>query len=73
MGLAPLVVNEVFQIIDQIHKEGTTIFLVEQNARQALRIADQGYVIEVGNIIAHDTAQKLLNSDDVKNAYLGGN
>jgi len=73
MGLAPLVVSEVFRIIDQIHREGTTIFLVEQNAKQALKIADQGYVIEVGNITIHDSAENLLTSDEVKKAYLGGN
>ncbi len=72
MGLAPLVVEEVFRIIDQVHKEGITIFLVEQNARQALKIADQGYVMEVGNITMHDLADKLLVSEDVKKAYLGG-
>jgi len=71
MGLAPLVVEEVFKIIDDVHKQGTTIFLVEQNARQALKIADKGYVIEVGSITASDTAENLLNSEDVKKAYLG--
>ncbi len=71
MGLAPLVVEEVFKIIDEVHQEGTTIFLVEQNARQALKIADKGYILEVGEIIGHDNAEALLNSDDVKKAYLG--
>ena len=71
MGLAPLVVEEVFKIIDEVHAEGTTIFLVEQNARQALKIADTGYILEVGEIIGHDSAEALLNSEDVKKAYLG--
>ena len=71
MGLAPLVVEEVFKIIDEVHKQGTTIFLVEQNARQALKIADRGYVLEVGKITASDSAENLLNSEDVKKAYLG--
>lgn len=71
MGLAPLVVEEVFKIIDDVHKQGTTIFLVEQNARQALKIADRGYVLEVGKITASDSAENLLNSEDVKKAYLG--
>ncbi len=71
MGLAPLVVEEVFRIIDQVHEEGITIFLVEQNARQALKIADQGYVMEVGHITMHDSADKLLVSEDIKKAYLG--
>ena len=71
MGLAPLVVEEVFKIIDEVHKQGTTIFLVEQNARQALKIADRGYVLEVVKITASDSAENLLNSEDVKKAYLG--
>ncbi|MEY8522267.1 ABC transporter ATP-binding protein [Lachnospiraceae bacterium 38-10] len=71
MGLAPLVVEEVFKIIDEVHRQGTTIFLVEQNARQALKIADKGYVLEVGKITASDSAENLLNSEDVKKAYLG--
>ena len=71
MGLAPLVVEEVFKIIDEVHAEGTTIFLVEQNARQALKIADTGYILAVGEIIGQDSAEALLNSEDVKKAYLG--
>lgn len=71
MGLSPLLVEEVFQTIKRIHREGTTILLIEQNATQALKIADMGYVIENGRIIFHDTAENLLGNDTVKNAYLG--
>ena len=62
MGLAPLVVEDVFNIIREIHKEGTTILLIEQNAKQALKIADKGYVIEVGEITTSGPAEELLNS-----------
>lgn len=72
MGLAPLVVNEVFQIIKDIKKQGMTILLVEQNAKMALQVADKGYILEVGQIVAEDTAKNLLASDSVKKAYLGG-
>lgn len=71
MGLAPLVVEEVFRVIKQVHSEGTTIFLVEQNAKQALKIADYGYVLEVGKIVGADTAENLLASETVQKAYLG--
>lgn len=72
MGLAPLVVEDVFNIIKEIHKEGTTILLIEQNAKQALKIADKGYVIEVGEITTSGPAEELLNSEQIKQAYLGG-
>ena len=72
MGLAPLVVEDVFNIIREIHKEGTTILLIEQNAKQALKIADKGYVIEVGEITTSGPAEELLNSEQIKQAYLGG-
>ena len=72
MGLAPIVVESVFEIIKNVHKQGTAILLVEQNAKQALKIADQGYILEVGEVVVADAADKLLNSEDVKKAYLGG-
>jgi branched-chain amino acid transport system ATP-binding protein len=72
MGLAPLVVKEVFEIIRQIHEEGTTILLVEQNAKMALKIADKGYILEVGEIVAVDDAKSLLRSKTVQESYLGG-
>jgi branched-chain amino acid transport system ATP-binding protein len=71
MGLAPLVVLEVFRIIERVKKEGTTILLIEQNARQALKVADIGYVMEVGKIVEADTAANLLKSESVQKAYLG--
>ena len=72
MRLAPLVIKQIFEIIKAINKEhNTTIFLVEQNAHQALHIADRGYVIENGRIILADSADKLLNNPDVQKAYLG--
>lgn len=72
MGLAPLVIKQIFEIIKAINKEhNTTIFLVEQNAHQALHIADRGYVIENGRIILADSADKLLNNPNVQKAYLG--
>ena len=72
MGLAPIVVSEVFDIIKELRDSGMTILLIEQNAKQALKIADTGYIIEVGNIVAGDTAAELLKSESVKKAYLGG-
>ncbi len=72
MGLAPLVTKQIFEIIKQINKEqNTTIFLVEQNANLALKIADKGYVLENGKIILYDDADKLLVNSDVQKAYLG--
>lgn len=72
MGLAPLVIKQIFEIIQKINKEhNTTIFLVEQNANQALHIADRGYVIENGVITISDSAENLLTNQDVQKAYLG--
>jgi branched-chain amino acid transport system ATP-binding protein len=72
MGLAPVLVEQVFEIIKEINAQGTTVFLVEQNASMALEIADRGYVLQTGEIVLHDTAQNLLANDEVKEAYLGG-
>lgn len=72
MGLAPLLVKEIFSIIKDINDRGTTILLVEQNAHMALSIADKAYVIETGEIVLQGSAEQLLTSDDVKKAYLGG-
>ncbi len=72
MGLAPLLVKEIFEIIIDINKRGTTILLVEQNAHMALSIAHQAYVLETGKIVLAGTAQELMNSEEVKKAYLGG-
>jgi branched-chain amino acid transport system ATP-binding protein len=73
MGLAPLVVEEVFRIIKDINNNGTTILVVEQNAQVALSAADYGYVMEVGEIILHDDAKLLLTNPQVKKIYLGEN
>lgn len=72
MGLAPILVDEIFEIIKRINAEGTTILLVEQNAYKALSIADRAYILETGNIIKEGKASDLINDDSVKNAYLGG-
>ncbi len=72
MGLAPILVDEIFEIIKRINADGTTILLVEQNAFKALSIADRAYVLETGEIIKSGNATELLNDDSVKNAYLGG-
>ena len=72
MGLAPLLVEQIFDIIRELHKAGTTILLVEQNAQMALSVADRGYVLETGKIVATGTGADLLNDDAVKNADLGG-
>ena len=72
LGLAPLIIKQIFDIIRKINKESnTTIFLVEQNANQALKLADRGYVMENGRITLVDSAEKLLSNEDVKKAYLG--
>jgi len=71
MGLAPLVVKDIFSIIQRIRAEGTTVLLVEQNARSALRIASRGYVLETGRIVLQGTAEELLANRDVQRAYLG--
>jgi branched-chain amino acid transport system ATP-binding protein len=71
LGLAPVLVEEVYAVLMEIRKAGTPILVVEQNAFQALSVADRGYVIETGNIVLQDTAQRLLDSKQVKEAYLG--
>ncbi|GBF32410.1 branched-chain amino acid transport ATP-binding protein LivF [Desulfocucumis palustris] len=71
MGLAPLVVREIFKIIREINKMGTTILLVEQNARMALSVAGRGYVLETGQIISEGSASELRGNEEVKKAYLG--
>jgi len=71
MGLAPIVVEEIFEIIKNIRKDGTTILLVEQNANAALQIADRGYVVETGSVVLDGPANKLLHDDSVRKAYLG--
>lgn len=72
LGLAPLVIKQIFEIIGKLREEGITVFLVEQNAHQALNLADRGYVLETGRIRLHDTGKNLLANPDVQNAYLGG-
>ena len=72
MGLAPILVDQIFDIIKQLHKDGTTILLVEQNASKALQIADRAYVLETGNVTLSGTGIELAQSDEVKKAYLGG-
>ena len=71
MGLSPIFVNEIFDIIKQLHEEGTTILLVEQNAKKALSIADRAYVLETGRIVLEGAAKDLLNNPDIQKAYLG--
>ena len=72
MGLAPILVEQIFEIIRNLHKDGATILLVEQNAQAALSIADRGYVLETGKISASGAGQDLLESPEIKKAYLGG-
>lgn len=72
MGLAPLLVKEIFEIVKDINNKGTTILLVEQNAHMALSIAHKAYVIETGEIVLEGSAEELMKSEDVKKAYLGG-
>lgn len=71
MGLAPILVEHNFQIIQEINQQGTTIFMVEQNANMALSIAHRGYVVQTGRIVLADTAQNLLNNEQLRKAYLG--
>ena len=71
MGLSPLFVGEIFKIIEEVSKAGTTVLLVEQNAKKALSIADRGYVLETGKIVKTGKASDLLNDDSIKKAYLG--
>ena len=72
MGLAPILVEQIFEIIENLHKAGTTILLVEQNAQAALSVADRGYVLETGKIVTTGTGAQLLESPEIKKAYLGG-
>ena len=72
LGLAPIIINQIFEIIEQLREDGMTIFLVEQNANQALKLADRGYVLENGYIVLQDTGDNLLVNEEVKKAYLGG-
>ena len=71
MGLAPLVTTQIFQIISELHKQGTTILLVEQNAEAALRISSRAYVIETGRVVLQGMSQELLHNQEVRRAYLG--
>lgn len=72
MGLAPIFIQEIFNIIQEIKKQGTTVLLIEQNAKIALSIADRGYVLETGNVVLKGSGKELLASDEVQKAYLGG-
>ena len=72
MGLAPILVEQIFEIIQNLHKAGTTILLVEQNAQAALSVADRGYVLETGKIVTTGSGKELLSSPEIKKAYLGG-
>jgi len=72
MGLAPLIIQEIFRIVQEINKTGMTVLLVEQNVRQALRIAQRGYVLETGKIVLEDSGANLLGNPKVVEAYLGG-
>src|SRR5262249_11971182 len=71
LGLAPLIVEKIFEILQSIHRDGTPILLVEQNARQALQIADRGYALVTGKIVLEDSGKNLLASDEMRRAYLG--
>jgi branched-chain amino acid transport system ATP-binding protein len=72
LGLAPLIIAQIFEIIRTIRDQGVTVFLVEQNANKALQVADRGYVLENGKVVLHDTGANLLANTDVRKAYLGG-
>jgi branched-chain amino acid transport system ATP-binding protein len=71
MGLSPILVKEIFTIIEEVSASGTTVLLVEQNAKKALAIADRAYVLETGNIVLSGQADELLHNDEIKKAYLG--
>jgi branched-chain amino acid transport system ATP-binding protein len=71
LGLSPILTNLIFELLVEIHRQGTTILLVEQNAHLALRLADRGYVLESGVVVLHNTAERLLGNDQVRKAYLG--
>ena len=72
LGLAPLIIAQIFEIIQTIRNDGVTVFLVEQNANRALQIADRGYVLETGHVVLEDSGANLLRNDRVRRAYLGG-
>lgn len=72
LGLAPIIIQQIFEIIEQLRRNGVTIFLVEQNANQALKLADRGYVMEHGRLVLQDTGEALLADPQVRSAYLGG-
>ncbi|MEC9483175.1 MAG: ABC transporter ATP-binding protein [Halomonas sp.] len=72
LGLAPIIIGQIFEIIEKLREEGTTVFLVEQNAHRALSIADRGYVLEHGRVVLADSGKALLANDEVRRAYLGG-
>lgn len=72
MGLAPIFIKEIFSIIQEISQQGTTVLLIEQNAKMALSVADRGYVLETGKVVLSGTGSELLESEEVKKAYLGG-
>ncbi|MFT6463422.1 ABC transporter ATP-binding protein [Halopseudomonas sp.] len=72
LGLAPIIIQQIFEIIEQLRSQGVTIFLVEQNANQALKLADRGYVMEHGHIVMQDSGEALLSNPQVRSAYLGG-
>ncbi|MDO5057697.1 MAG: ABC transporter ATP-binding protein [Lautropia sp.] len=71
LGLAPLIIAQIFEIIETIRSEGVTVFLVEQNANRALQLADRGYVLENGHVVLEDTGANLLANDEIRKAYLG--
>jgi len=71
MGLAPILVEQNFELIKQVNEQGTAVFMVEQNANMALSIADRGYVLQTGRLVLADTAQNLLHNEELKRAYLG--
>ncbi|HDZ55784.1 MAG TPA: ATP-binding cassette domain-containing protein [Pseudomonas xinjiangensis] len=71
LGLAPIIIQQIFEIIEELRRQGVTVFLVEQNANQALKLADRGYVMEHGHIVMQDTGEALLASPEVRSAYLG--
>ncbi|WP_410013079.1 high-affinity branched-chain amino acid ABC transporter ATP-binding protein LivF [Sodalis sp. C49] len=72
LGLAPIIIQQIFDTIEQLRQEGMTIFLVEQNANQALKLADRGYVLENGHVVLEDSGEALLANEAVRSAYLGG-
>lgn len=71
LGLAPIIVSEIFKIIKDINKEGTTVLLIEQNANQALKISDYSYVLELGQVVTSGLSKDLLNDETIKKSYLG--